>query len=154
MLHTRSGRRLRHFAFAAAVAIACVCTSVTPSAEQTAPALQGRWEGAIDVNSGVLPFSVSFTLAGDTYTGTIDVKAHRGAPLAAISVAASQVHFELQAAKPAMAVFDGAIDKDTMSGAFSQGRARGSFRLKRIGAPLRPRQSPTAARSSRGRTAA
>ena len=133
MLHYRAGRLPRHLAFATLVAVACGYASVTPSAaEQTTPSLAGRWEGAIDANGGALPFSVSFEPVGDTYAGAIDVKAHRGSPLAAIRVAGSQVHFELQIAKPAVAVFDGAIDGDTMSGSFSQGRARGSFRLKRV----------------------
>jgi pimeloyl-ACP methyl ester carboxylesterase len=131
----RRGRRPRCLAVLISVALACECASLAPGASgQGAPSVAGRWEGVIHVNGGALPFSVSVSVTGESYTGTIDVKAHRGSPLAAIRVSGVAVHFELQVAKPAVAVFDGTIEGDAMSGRFSQGRARGSFTLKRMDA--------------------
>lgn len=105
----------------------------------------GRWDGTIDVNGTALPFSVTFAAPSGELTGTIDVKAHKASPLVAISVTGSSVHFELQAARPAAAVFDGTIQGDSMSGAFAQGRALGTFSLRRVDAAAVAREAVAAA---------
>ena len=50
----------------------------------------------------------------------------------AITLNGHSIHFELQNAKPAVAVFDGTVQQDSILGTFMQGQARGTFSLKRV----------------------
>jgi pimeloyl-ACP methyl ester carboxylesterase len=116
------------------VVVGAICAGGSAAAQDGPPALDGRWEGTIDVPGGSLPFAVTFATLSSGLTGTIDVKAHRASPLAAMSVTGPTLHFELQAAKPAVAVFDGTVEANAISGSFVQGGARGTFSLTRVDA--------------------
>ena len=118
--------------------IAAICAASYVVAQDNPPSLAGRWDGTIDVPGGALPFSVTFATPSGELAGTIDVKAHKASPLGAISLTGHNIHFELQNAKPAVAVFDGTIQRDSMGGTFTQGRARGTFSLRRVDAVTVP----------------
>ena len=118
-----------------AVVTGTICAASYAAAQEGPPSLAGRWDGTINVPGGALPFSVTFGTSSGELAGTIDVKAHKASPLAAIKVTGHDIHFELQSAKPAVAVFDGTIQRDSILGTFTQGRARGTFSLRRADAP-------------------
>lgn len=116
------------------VFIGAIFAASYATAQEDPTPLAGRWDGTIDVPGAVLPFSVTFSTPSGDLTGTIDVKAHKASPLAAINRTGHNIHFELQDAKPAIAVFDGTIQRDSILGTFTQGRARGTFSLSRVDA--------------------
>jgi pimeloyl-ACP methyl ester carboxylesterase len=123
----------------AAVALWLSCAATCAAAQSAPPQPLGRWEGTIDVNGNPsLPFSVTFAGTGGQLTGTIDVKRHRASPLDPVTLSGSRIHFELPSGKPAVAIFDGTIANDTISGSFAQGRALGTFTLKRAAASAVP----------------
>ena len=102
----------------------------------------GRWEGAISVMGQDLAIVVVFTDVGAAMTGSIDIiqQGARGIPLRNVRATAGRVHFELPAG-PGLAVFEGTVAGDVMSGSFTQGAANGTFELKR-GAALKPEPPP------------
>ena len=129
--------------FGTVAVIGAMCAASYVVAQDNPPSLAGRWDGTIDVPGGALPFSVTFATPSGELAGTIDVKAHKASPLGAINLTGQNIHFELQNAKPAVAVFDGTIQRDSMGGTFTQGRARGTFSLRRVDAVTVPARSGT-----------
>jgi polyisoprenoid-binding protein YceI len=125
---------IRWHRLAGTIGIMAICMAACAAAQEDPPRLAGRWDGTIDVPGLALPFSVTFAAPSGAITGTIDVKAHKASPLQAIQLTGHTIHFELQAAKPAAAVFDGTIDRDSIRGTFTQGRARGTFSLALVDA--------------------
>ncbi len=112
--------------------------------------LEGRWEGAIDVPGTSLQIGVEFKRADGALQATIDIpqQGALGLPLQAVRFEASQVHFELQAG-PGLAVFDGKLDGEKITGNFSQGGQTFPFSLERKRAAATsvsaaPTTSPTA----------
>jgi len=83
--------------------------------------VEGHWEGAIELPGKSLQIRVEFKRAGAGLRATIDTpqQGGLGLPLQAVSFAAPQVHFELQAG-PGLAVFDGKLEGDKITGNFSQ----------------------------------
>jgi CubicO group peptidase (beta-lactamase class C family) len=97
---------------------------------QATPA--GHWEGAIALPGASLQIHVDLKQAAGTWQGTIDIpqQGATGLALQAVRFDAPQVHFELQAG-PGLAVFDGKLDGDKISGDFSQAGGKFTFSLDR-----------------------
>ena len=114
--------------------------SAVPAFAQTSVA--GRWEGAISVMGQDLAILVVFTDVGAVMTASIDIpqQGARGIPLRNVRATAGRVHFELPAG-PGLAIFEGTVTGDVMTGSFTQGPAKGTFEVKR-GAALRPEPPP------------
>jgi pimeloyl-ACP methyl ester carboxylesterase len=122
----------------AVVLLALACA--VPAIAQTS--IAGRWEGAISVMGQDLGIVVVFTDVGPAITASIDIpqQGARGIPLRSVRAAGGRVHFELPAG-PGLAVFEGTVTGDVMSGRFTQGPANGTFEMKR-GAALKPEPPP------------
>ena len=103
------------------------------AAAQSSP-VDGPWHGQIDVAGTTLPFAVVFADQTGTLHATIDIQGAKGLPLQAVSATATHVHFELPAGL-GLATFDGALAGAAISGAFTQGAAKGTFTLTRGAMP-------------------
>jgi len=112
-----------------------------PSARAQSP--DGPWIGAISVPGTELKIIVTFASRGDSLSATIDIPQQMaiGLPLRNVSWKPPRTHFELPAG-PGLAVFDGAVSSDSVSGTFTQGGYVGTFRLERMSArcPLPPQK--------------
>jgi len=102
----------------------------------TQQSLEGHWEGAISIQGIQLEIRVDFKADQEGLKGTIDVPQQGGKGLALKNVRFEdpKVHFELPAG-PTLAMFDGELKKDEVSGSFAQGPATGTFSLKRGAMP-------------------
>ncbi len=92
----------------------------------------GVWVGAISVVGQELNIMVTFKQEGDSLSATIDIPQQMalGLPLRNVSWRPPKTHFELPAG-PGLALFDGTIRGDSVSGDFFQGGITGTFRLER-----------------------
>jgi pimeloyl-ACP methyl ester carboxylesterase len=99
--------------------------------------LEGHWEGAISIQGYQLEIRVDFKADREGLNGTIDIPQQGGKGLALKNVRFEdpKVHFELPAGAT-VAIFDGELKEDEISGSFNQGPATGTFSLKR-GAALK-----------------
>ncbi len=106
-----------------------VLACAVPVLAQTS--IAGRWEGAITVMGQDLGIVVVFTDVGPAISATIDIpqQGARGIPLRNVRAAGGRVHFELPAG-PGLAVFEGTVAGDVMSGSFTQGPANGHVRAE------------------------
>lgn len=97
-----------------------------------AGALDGQWEGAIDIGGTQLGIIVKFTSAGDALSATIDIPQQGAAdlPLDDVRLDGDAVHFAIGSVG---ATFDGTLDGETISGDFAQSGATGTFELARTG---------------------
>jgi CubicO group peptidase (beta-lactamase class C family) len=95
----------------------------------------GHWEGAITLPGSSLIIHVDLKYSAGGWQGTIDIpqQGATGLALQAVRFDASQVHFELPAG-PGLAVFDGKLAGDKISGDFSQAGGKFTFSLDRIAA--------------------
>ncbi len=100
---------------------------------QTAPL--GRWDGAIVVLGSELGMSVEFTMGDSGLTATMDIpqQSAKGLPLRQVRYAAPTVHFELLGG-PGLAVFEGTLAGDSITGSFTQSGVTGTFYLRPAGA--------------------
>ena len=100
---------------------------------QAAPS--GRWEGAIVVLGSELGMSVEFTTGDSGLAATMDIpqQSAKGLPLRQVRYEAPTVHFELLGG-PGLAVFEGTLDGDSITGSFSQSGVTGTFYLRPAGA--------------------
>jgi pimeloyl-ACP methyl ester carboxylesterase len=98
-------------------------------------AAAGRWEGAILVLGSELGIGVQFVRGADAWSATIDIpqQGAMGLPLRNVTVDPPRVHFELMGG-PGLAVFDGALAGDSITGTFTQSGVEGTFHLAREGA--------------------
>lgn len=101
--------------------------------------LAGTWQGTIDVPAASLTLNIKviFRTERDGFTGTVDIpqQGATGLALRTIRVTGSAVRFELAPGGP-VAVFDGTLEDDRISGKFTQGQGSGTFTLTRAaGAP-------------------
>ncbi len=106
-------------------------TAGAMSGTREAPALDGRWEGAIDAMGQKIPIRVNISGQG----GTLDFPSQNavGMRLENFSTKGTAVHFEVLP-QPRTAVFDGKVEGDTMSGSFEQAGYKGSFSATRAAA--------------------
>ena len=102
----------------------------------------GRWEGAITIMGQDLGIVVVLT-ADAPPKGTIDIpqQGAKDLPLANVRVEGQKVHFEL-AAGPGVAVFDGELKGEQLSGTFEQAGVKGTFALKKGNAPAQEPPPP------------
>jgi hypothetical protein len=128
----------RALVFAAAL-VALVLA--VPSAQQ--PAFAGRWEGAINIAGTSLTIIVVATDAAPGLKATIDIpgQSASGLPLSNVRYEAPKVHFELPAG-PGLAVFDGELAGDRISGTFDQAGLKGTFQMTRGAAKPAPPPEP------------
>jgi dipeptidyl aminopeptidase/acylaminoacyl peptidase len=105
--------------------------------------LAGHWEGAITLPQAALQIQADFKQADNGWQGTIDIPQQnaRGLALQAVRLEASQVHFELQAG-PGVAVFEGKLEGDKISGNFSQSGFTFPFTLERKAAAAPAARAP------------
>ena len=94
--------------------------------------LSGRWAGSIKINEISLDIVVDFSAESEDWKGTIDIpqQGATGLTLQNVKYADSSVYFELEAG-PGLAVFDGQLKSETISGVFTQATYEGSFSLQR-----------------------
>ena len=100
------------------------------SAEATAA---GRWAGAIEILGQRLDIVVRLADAtGGGMSATIDIPAQgaKDLPLTNVRREGSRIHFELPAG-PGLAVFEGTLEGNRISGDFSQAGMAGRFNLER-----------------------
>ncbi len=101
-----------------------------------APDPSGHWEGTISLPSGALGILVDLTCQGEVWQGTIDIPMQglRGYKLDPVNVDGPAVEFTLPGV-PGNPHFAGRIVADAISGDFTQGPGRFSFKLERKPAP-------------------
>jgi uncharacterized protein len=112
------------------IVIVSICIGSLYIFPQTEP--DGRWEGAINIMETDLGIIVTFISGAEEPAATIDIP-QQGAmnlQLSNVRFENDSVHFELPAG-PGLAVFDGKIEGDAISGKFSQAGITGSFHLMR-----------------------
>lgn len=117
--------------------------TVAPPATEPLPAsaLDGQWEGAINIAGTTLGIIVRFTSAGGVPAATIDIP-QQGAydlPLANVRVDGDSVQFAIAMSG---ATFDGTRDGDTLGGSFAQSGMTGTFELTRTGDVAAPTATP------------
>ncbi len=128
----RDARTFGSAVFRAGMALGALALLAHPVTAQDGHDLEGRWEGSLTVLGNELPFSVTFSRGDDGLAATMDIPAQgaAGLPLINVSYADSRVHFELDA-PIGLAVWDGVLEGDAIEGEFTQGGARGTFRIAR-----------------------
>lgn len=128
------------------VALASPLAVVMPLTAQTAD-VAGHWEGSIETPGQALVVMVDLAEADGAWSGTIDIPA-QGAddlPLSDVSVDmdSGAVRFTINGV-PGEPTFEGTLAGDEITGQFSQGPARLSFKLGRdaveVEAPARPQE--------------
>jgi len=109
----------------------CAVRSAIPWPQAQQP-LEGHWEGHISIMGTQLAIRVDFKTDQEGLKATIDIpqQGAKGLVLKNVRFEAPKVHFELPAG-PGLAVFDGELKGDEISGSFTQGLASGTFSLKR-----------------------
>jgi pimeloyl-ACP methyl ester carboxylesterase len=114
---------------------------LSPSAFAQSP-VAGRWEGAITVMGQDLGIVVVITDIGSVLTATIDIpqQGAKAIPLRNVRSDGTRVQFQLVAG-PGLAVFEGTLKEDVISGTFEQGQAKGTFEIRRA-APPKPEPPP------------
>jgi pimeloyl-ACP methyl ester carboxylesterase len=107
--------------------------------------LAGHWEGAISIQGVQLGIQVDFKADQDNIQGTIDIpqQGAKGLALKNVLWKEPKVRFELPAGLT-LAVFEGELKQDEISGSFTQGPASGTFSLKRGMAPKAALPAPAA----------
>ena len=101
-----------------------------PAAAQATP--EGRWEGAIRLPGLELQVVVVLKPGEGGWQGAIDIPQQHaeGVPLQNVAFAAPKIRFELFTAS-GLAVFDGALDGNRISGTFTQAGKSSLFTLER-----------------------
>ncbi len=92
--------------------------------------ITGHWSGAIVIAGTELGILVDFTMKADSLSATIDIpqQGAKGLALTAVRWESPRIHFELPAG-PGLAVFDGALRGDSVTGSFRQAGFAGIFYL-------------------------
>lgn len=93
--------------------------------------LQGDWQGAISIMGQELGIAAHFTGAGPALAVTLDIPAQKAMGLAMqnVSYQHPKVHFEIPGA--AVAVFEGTVEGDRISGDYLQSGLKGTFTLQK-----------------------
>ena len=99
---------------------------------QAQQSLEGDWIGGIDFGSEWQAVGFSFKSEGATIKGTLDFPQQNriGLALKRVVFESPHVHIEWQG-RTAVAVFDGVLDGESVSGEFVQGDRKGKFGLVR-----------------------
>ncbi len=114
------------------VALVFLMASVLPRGALAEQPIAGHWEGAISIMGQDLGIKVDFRSDATGLKASIDIPMQGaiGLPLTNVKFETPKVHFELPAG-PGLAVFDGEMKGDQISGSFSQSGMTGTFQLKR-----------------------
>ncbi len=101
------------------------------TAAYSQPKLDGSWSGAIQIMGTELGIDVKFKTETDSIRGTIDIPQQnaKDLKLTHISFTTPKVYFELSAAT--VAVFEGELQADSITGKFLQAGMEGKFYLKK-----------------------
>ncbi len=93
--------------------------------------LEGTWKGAIQIMGQELGIAAHFSGEGPALAVTLDIPAQNamGLPMQNVSYQHPRVHFEIPGA--AVAVFDGAVEGNRISGDYLQSGLQGSFSLEK-----------------------
>src|SRR5262249_46399855 len=99
-------------------------------AQQT---IEGNWTGGIDSGKQWQTVNFYFTKEGETIKGTLDFpdQNRTGLGLNRVVFESPRIHLEWQG-RTALAVFDGIVDADSISGEFVQGDRKAKFGLVRV----------------------
>jgi len=99
---------------------------------QAQQSLEGDWIGGIDFGSEWQAVGFSFKSEGATIKGTLDFPQQNriGLALNRVVFESAHVHIEWQG-RIAVAIFDGVLDGESVSGEFVQGDRKGKFGLVR-----------------------
>ncbi len=129
------------------VLLVTVCALVWSVGVVAQTSVEGHWEGAIELPGRSLQIRVDFKGADTGLRATIDIpqQGGLGLPLQAVSFAAPKIHFELQAG-PGLAVFDGKLEGEKITGNFSQAGQSFPFSIERK--PGGAQNTPAAAAAS------
>lgn len=94
--------------------------------------IDGHWSGSIGIMGMQLDINVNLKTEADSIRGTIDIPQQSAKDLKLIHITYTEpkIYFELPAG-PGLAVFDGALQADSISGKFTQAGIEGTFILKR-----------------------
>jgi uncharacterized protein len=114
---------------------AVVAAALVPRTGLAQSPVAGRWEGAITIMGRELGIVLVFTGDAQAPVATIDVpqQGASGLPLKNVRLSGAAAHFELPAGT-SVAIFDGQVAGESMSGTFTQGPASGTFKVTRTGA--------------------
>ncbi len=101
------------------------------SSAQADESLQGDWQGAISIMGQELGIAAHFTGEGPALAVTLDIPAQNamGLPMQNVSYQHPNVHFEIPGA--AVAVFEGTVEGDRISGDYLQSGLKGTFTLQK-----------------------
>jgi len=90
-----------------------------------------QWDGAILVLGSELGMTVRFSSDSGVWSATMDIpqQGAMGLPLQNVKVDLPSVYFELMGG-PGLAVFDGTLAGDSITGSFAQSGVTGTFRLR------------------------
>ncbi|HET6563829.1 MAG TPA: alpha/beta fold hydrolase [Xanthomonadales bacterium] len=91
--------------------------------------LQGSWQGAIRIMGQELGIAAHFTGEGSALAVTLDIPAQNamGLPMQNVSYQHPNLHFEIPGA--AVAVFEGTVEGERISGDYLQSGLKGTFEL-------------------------
>lgn len=114
--------------------IVTVLLCASSLAAQQSP--EGRWEGAIQLPNLELKIRVELKPAGEGWSGSLDIpqQGASGLPLQNIRFAPPSVRFEFDTGPGGVAVFDGTLEGNRISGNFLQAGMSFPFRLERAAA--------------------
>jgi uncharacterized protein len=125
------------------VLLAVVAAMFAPHFGMSQPKLAGDWYGAIALPGVNLGMIVHFAGPNDSLRATIDIPMQMAMGLRLTNVRASlpNVHFELPAG-PGLAVFDGTLAGDSITGGFHQASITATFSLGRFAPQKAPATPP------------
>jgi dienelactone hydrolase len=123
------------FSAAAAALTVALLTSPASGGE----VLQGPWEGRWVRDGAELKVSMTFSRAGDGYTGSFDSEALRvvGIPLRKIDYRPPAIRWEI-VGDETTTVFEGELRDGAMRGRFREARAEGAFAFTRSNKEIKP----------------
>lgn len=95
--------------------------------------LAGSWQGSLLIGGSRLEITLHCSSQGDSLTAVMDIPQQGASGLRIVNVRAllPEVHFELPAG-PGLAVFDGTLRSDSITGEFRQSSFTGTFALARM----------------------
>src|SRR5262245_33780296 len=104
-----------------------------PPSQAPSASLKGQWIGQIGFGKEWQRINFHFTAEKGGLKGTLDLpqQGRNGLALNKIVVTPSHLHVEWQG-RSGLAIYDGQINDDTISGDFEQGESKGTFRLVHV----------------------
>ena len=124
-------RLMKHALMTLGIAL-LFCGKIVPSyAAQRS--LQGDWIGQIDFGKEWQRINFHFMLEKDEWKGTLDLpqQGRNGLALNKINLDSAHVRIEWQG-RSGLAIYDGQMKGDMISGDFRQGESKGTFRLVHV----------------------